>query len=135
MATLGACADGVKEARRAALPGPRERFVAKRALFADFPADAILLPVQCRLLGPGDMSAVPARHYPLFLPNAVILLMEPRGLRMRQLPFLYFLVNAPILVLETIVHLIASRMRLLPRRIGRRGTGGGHGEQQRHGDD
>lgn len=43
MATLGACANGVKEAREA-LPRRRHEDVTMSELFADFPADAILLP-------------------------------------------------------------------------------------------
>src|SRR5215470_5655823 len=108
MRTLGVTARRVKEAlRRRCFREFRERLRrgARLSLFADFPADAILLPVQRSLLGLGDMSAVPARHRVLFLADAMVLAMQLRGLGARQLAFLHFLVNATILVLEAVVHL------------------------------
>ncbi|MDB5823007.1 MAG: hypothetical protein JWR21_1711 [Herminiimonas sp.] len=50
-------------------------------LLADLTADSIFLPVQFFLLNLGNVAAVPARHIALFLANAVVGAVKPRGLR------------------------------------------------------
>jgi hypothetical protein len=81
---------------------------------ADLLAHVVLLLVQRRLLELGDVAAVLARHAPLFLADLVVLRVEPSRPLLRELTFLDLTMDAGVLTVQAVVHLLAARMRLLP---------------------
>jgi hypothetical protein len=75
-----------------------------------------------------DQNGAPlGESRPLFLANLVILCVERMSLSLREFALLHFLMDAPALVSEAVVYLIAARMRLCPFAVGVRGTGEPHG--------
>ena len=94
-------------------------------LLADLPADGVFLLIERFLLGGRDVAVVELRHRPLFLADSPILAVKLAGLAFADFAFPHLAIDAPILILQTIVDLGASRVILLPLRLG-------HGV--RHGD-
>jgi hypothetical protein len=96
--------------------------VAHHLLFADLLADGIFLLIKCLLFLLGDMAAVLRGHGTLFLTNLAIVLVQGLRLALGQVPFLDFLVNALVLVVQSLVHFMAARMILgllrFPKRAG-----------------
>src|SRR6478672_13172350 len=96
---------------------PPQHHAAQWSLLADLLADLVLLLVERALLGLGDMAAVGARHGALFPADRVILGVQLLRLRLGDLAFAALGVDALALMRETVVHLLAARMVLLPLRI------------------
>ena len=92
---------------------------------ADLPADGVFLLIERFLLGGRDVAVVELRHRPLFLADRPILAVKLAGLAFADFAFPHLVIDAPILILQTIVDLGASRVILLPLCLG-------HGV--RHGD-
>ena len=90
------------------------RPVSLRGLLANLPAYVIFLLVERLLLQRSNVPAILARHVPFFLADLVIFPVKLVGLPLRNLAFLKFAINPPILVLQTIVYLLPAGMILSP---------------------
>ena len=83
-------------------------------LLADLPADGVFLLVERFLLAGRDVAVVELRHRPLFLADRPILAVKLAGLAFGYFAFPHLVIDAPILILQTIVDLSASRVILSP---------------------
>lgn len=77
------------------------------------------------------MPVIAGGHIPFFLADTMILLVKAGSLSAADLPFLTFLVNAPILVVQTGIDLLATGMLTGPFSIlgERRGTNTQQGDK------
>jgi hypothetical protein len=64
------------------------------------------------------VAVIGARHGALFLADGTIFPVQLGRLRLAEVAFLDLLMDALVLVLETVVDLLAARMILLPLRVG-----------------
>lgn len=85
-----------------------------RRLLANPLNDGVFLLVQHLLFRLREVATVPARHRALFGPDLPIIVAHRCGLRVGELAFLHFLVNAFALVRNAVIHLIATRVTLVP---------------------
>src|SRR6516225_2974973 len=81
---------------------------------AHLPAHVVFLLVERPLLHFGNVPTILAWHIPFFLADLVIFPVKLVGLPLRNLAFLKFAINPPILVLQTIVYLLPAGMILSP---------------------
>jgi hypothetical protein len=96
-------------------------------------ADLVFLLVQGPLFLLADMTAVLPRHVAFLLADGTVFAVQPGGLGLAHLPFLHFLVDARILLLQAVVHLLAARVVLVEVAVGGQdGAGGqeGSGDEQ-----
>jgi hypothetical protein len=83
-------------------------------LFANLLANHILMVVQNLLILFRDVPTVLAGHFTLFLTNLPIFRTKLMRLCLGQFSFPYFLIDPLVLVFQSIVDLVASRMSLFP---------------------
>src|SRR5580704_9574139 len=69
------------------------------------------------------MAVIERSHCTLLVTDGAILLMQPPGLPGRQLALAKLVIDAPVLVLEPIIDLIAARVVAVPRSLGERAGG------------
>lgn len=93
---------------------PQTSLEARGALLPDLLADSVFLLVQDFLLWLCNVTAVLAGHVPLFLADLAVFLVKLRGLSRRELTLFPLLLDPLVLIRKSIVHLISTRMILLP---------------------
>src|SRR5262249_55907178 len=81
------------------------------------------------LFGLRDVPAILARHVTLFLADLTIFPMQTICLLLRNLAFFQLRVDAPVVVLQTIIYLISAWMILFPPSV--RPASAGEGRQKR----
>src|SRR5579863_9713718 len=81
----------------------------------DLAADAVLLMVQARLLGQGEMTAVTKGIAAFMHADDAVFAMEIGGLPRRDAALAQIALDAEILVGKAMVHFDATRMGILPR--------------------
>ena len=97
----------------------------------DLTAEIIFLTVQRLLFRLRDMTAVLAGHGAFLLTHLMVFMVQFRGLRPIQRAVLDVLVDAIVLIGKTMIHLLTSRVVLLPSGI-RRCGGGEAGQRYQH---
>ena len=70
--------------------------------------------VECALVLLGDMAVIPVGHMVLLLADLAIVFVQGGSLRVAHIPFLHFVMDPLVLVLQAVVHLFPARMLLLP---------------------
>src|SRR5258708_18826880 len=109
--------------RRVTLPIDRDEAACRCRSAADLAADRVLLLIERTLLGAGDVAVTERCHGALLAADRVILLVQAPGLPGRQLAFAVFVIDAPVLVRQPVIDLIAARMVAFPRRLCQRARG------------
>ena len=99
------------------------------------PAHLIFFMVQPRLLGPGNMAAIPGSVEPFLGPDATIFNMKVRGLGPGQLTLPALYRNPMILIVQAHVDFSATRMMRAPACSVSAGRGTDSGGGQNKGDE
>jgi hypothetical protein len=77
----------------------------------NFPANMILLMIQAVLFMFCDMTTMPGSHISFFLPDLMIALVEMIRLPSAHITIFHFIIDAMVLIIQTMIHFCPTRMR------------------------
>ena len=100
--------------RPAGLKRPESRAAGGTVLLPNLPADCVLLLIERFLIGSRDMAVVEFRHRPFLVSDCSILRVQTLRLSSGYLTLSTLGIDTPVLILQTIIHLVPPRMSALP---------------------
>ena len=115
---------GLRQCFRVSAAAHRGKMAASALLTSYLAADGVFLLIERLLLGARDVSVVEFGHRALLLADRPIFPMKLIGLLLVDLAFFQFFVYSAILIRQTVVDLVTTRMIALPLRLGK-----GRGDQ------